>query len=66
MADYTIKLWVGTGPNGKRLKEAVRAESIKKYHAENMSRLLLGDFCEKHGYDFMTGLPLKTSEKEKR
>ena len=53
--EVTLRIFVGVGANGHRLKNAIKRESIKRYGGENMSRLLLEIFCEKFGVDLRSG-----------
>jgi len=59
MADSTIKVYVGAGRRGARLKAAFKTVALEKH--SNMSELIISDFCQKYGYDFATGNP--TSQK---
>jgi len=58
--ESSIKLFLGMGRRGERLKAAIRQKANENFFG-NMSRLLILDFCEKYGYDLHTGLFKKVS-----
>lgn len=55
-----IKVFMGSGEAGRKLKAALRAAADEKYFG-SMSRLVVYDFCEKYGFNPRTGEPVHGS-----